>query len=103
MSSAGDWDQFVDELARELVPALVRRLYGFHLVRVRMLRAPSEKLVYLYLILAQPQSFTGIRRGLGLAMRTVDRALRRLRASGCVRQDDVYLYWVAELESENSA
>lgn len=103
MSSAGDWDQFVDELARELVPALVRRLYGFHLVRVRMLRAPSEKLIYLYLVLAEPQSFTGIRRGLGLAMRTVDRALRRLRASGCVRQDDVYLYWVADVKSRGSS
>ena len=68
-----------------------------------MLRAPSEKLVYLYLILAQPQSFTGIRRGLGLAMRTVDRALRRLRASGCVRQDDVYLYWVADFRSRGSS
>ena len=79
------------------------RLYGFHLVRVRMLRAPSEKLVYLYLILAQPQSFTGIRKGLGLAMRTVDRALRRLRASGCVRQDEVYLYWVAEAVSGDSS
>jgi predicted DNA-binding transcriptional regulator len=103
LSSAGDWDQFVDELARELVPALVRRLYGFHLVRVRMLRAPSEKLIYLYLVLAEPQSFTGIRRGLGLAMRTVDRALRRLRASGCVRQDDVYLYWVADVKSRGSS
>jgi len=67
-----------------------------------MLRAPSEKLIYLYLILAQPQSFTGIRRGLGLAMRTVDSALRRLRASGCVRQDDVFLYWVADSGSGDS-
>jgi predicted DNA-binding transcriptional regulator len=68
-----------------------------------MLRAPSEKLIYLYLVLAEPQSFTGIRRGLGLAMRTVDRALRRLRASGCVRQDDVYLYWVADVKSRGSS
>ena len=99
MSSARDWDQLMDELARQLVPVLVRRLYGFHLVRVRMLRAPSEKLIYLYLVLAEPQSFTGIRRGLGLAVRTVDRALRRLRSLGCVRQDDVYFYWVSRFES----
>lgn len=102
MGSADEWDDLVEGLARELVPALTRRLYGFHLVRVRMMRAPSEKLIYLYLVLAEPQSFTGIRRGLGLAVNTVDRALRRLRASGCVKQDDVYLYWVAEARSRDS-
>jgi len=44
--------------------------------------------------MAEPQSFTSIRRSLGLAVKTVDRALRRLRASECVMLDDVYQYWV---------
>ena len=96
MSSTDDWDNFVDVLARDLVSALMRRLYDFHLGRIRVLGAPSEKLVYLFLVLSEPQSFTGIRRSLGLAVKTVDRALGRLRDSGCVMQDDVYLYWVAE-------
>ena len=94
MSSRDDWDNFVETLAGELVSALMRRLYDFHLGRIRVLGAPSEKLVYLFLVLAEPQSFTSIRRSLGLAVKTVDRALRRLKASGCVMQDDVYLYWV---------
>ena len=94
MSSADEWDDFVDALARDLVSAMMRRLYAFHLGKIRLLRAPSEKLIYLFLVLAEPQSFTGIRRSLSLAVKTVDRALRRLKASGCVMQDEVYLYWV---------
>ena len=94
MDSVDEWEGFVEGLARELVSALRRRLYGVHLDRLRGLGAPSEKLVYLYLVLAEPQSFMGIRRSLGLAVKTVDRALRRLKASGCVMQDNVYLYWV---------
>ena len=94
MDSVDEWEVFVEGLAGELVSALRRRLYRVHLDRIRGLGAPSEKLVYLYLVLAEPQSFTGIRRSLSLAVKTVDRALRRLKASGCVTQDDVYLYWV---------
>ena len=102
MSSADEWDDFVEALARDLVSALRRRLYHFHLGRIRLLGAPSEKLVYLFLMIAEPQSFTSIRRSLGLAVKTVDRALRRLKASGCVMQDDVYLYWV-EARSQDSS
>ena len=94
MSYTDDWDNFVETVARDLVSALMRRLYDVHLSRIRVLGAPSEKLVYLFLVLAEPQSFTGIRRSLGLAVKTVDRALGRLRDSGCVMQDEVYLYWV---------
>ncbi len=89
-----DWDNFVETVARELVSALMRRLYYVHLGRIRVLGVPSEKLVYLYLVLAEPQSFTSIRRSLGLVVKTVDRALRRLRSRGYVAQDSVFLYWV---------
>jgi len=95
LSSADEWDEFVETLAGELASFLRGKLYDIPLSRIRMLRTPSEKLVYLYLVLAEPQSFTGIRRSLGLAVKTVDKALKRLRTSGCVMQDDVYLYWVA--------
>lgn len=95
LSSADEWDEFMEALTRELVLALRRRLYDFHFGRIRLLGAHSEKLVYLFLVLAEPQSFTSIRRSLSLAVKTVDRALRRLKASGCVMQDDVYLYWVS--------
>ena len=86
----------MEGLARELVSALRRRLYGAHLDRLRGLGAASEKLVYLYLVLAEPQSFTTIRRGLSLGGRTVDRVLRRLRERGYVTQDVRFLYWIEE-------
>ena len=63
---------------------------------VREEGAPSEKLVYLYLVLAGPQRFTTIRRGLALGERTVDIALRRLRERGYVTQDSKFLYWIKD-------
>jgi len=96
LDSVDEWEGFVEGLARELVSALRRRLYGAHLDRLRGLGAASEKLVYLYLVLAEPQSFTTIRRGLSLGGRTVDRVLRRLRERGYVTQDVRFLYWIEE-------
>jgi len=96
LGSADDWDDLVEGLARELASVLRRRLYGAHLDRLRGLGAPSEKLVYLYLVLAEPQSFTTVRRGLSLGGRTVDRVLRRLRERGYVTQDVRFLYWIEE-------
>jgi len=94
----GDWDAFVEDLAEELAPALRRRLYDAHLRRLRRLRSTGEKLVYLFLVVAQPQTFTSIRRALSLSRDTVDRALRRLLEAGFVYQDERYLYWVSLLE-----
>jgi len=62
--------------------------------RVRAMSAPSEKLVYLYLIQSQPQSFTTIQRALSLSSRTVDQAIRKLMEHGHVTLDKTYLYWV---------
>jgi len=59
--------------------------------------APSEKLVYFYLVLAEPQTFTGVRQGLDIGVKTVERALRRLREREYVVQDRKYLYWVEKL------
>ena len=68
------------------------------LERLRGLGPPSDKLVYLYLVVAEPQLFTGVWRGLDIGVKTVDRALRRLREGGHVVQDRAYLYWVEGLE-----
>jgi len=94
----GEWEGLVERLARDLTQAVTRRLYRAHLNRIRSMRAPSEKLVYLYLVLTEPQTFTGVRRGLDIGVKTVDRALRRLRERGYVIQDRKYLYWVERLE-----
>jgi DNA-binding MarR family transcriptional regulator len=100
LDSVDDWEGFVEGLARDLVSALRRRLYGAHLDRLRGLGAPSEKLIYLYLLLAEPQSFTTIRRGLALGGRTVDIALRRLRERGYVTQDIRFLYWIKDAKAK---
>jgi len=100
LGSEEDWEGFVEGLARELASALRRRLYGAHLERIQGMGPPSEKLVYLYLLLTQPQSFTTIRRGLFLGVKTVDRALRRLRGRGYIVQDKKFLYWIKEAQKE---
>ena len=92
-----EWEEFLESLVRDLTPALKRRLYMAKLERLRGLGPPSDKLVYLYLVVAEPQSFVGIWRGLSLSVKTVDRALRRLKEGGYVVQDRTYLYWVEGL------
>lgn len=52
--------------------------------------APSEKLVYFYLVLAEPQTFTGVRQGLDIGVKTVDRALRRLREDTSFRTENTF-------------
>ena len=101
MGSGDEWEELVEALAQQLVQSLQRRLYKTHLDRVRSLKAPSEKLIYLYLLLAQPQSFTTTRRALSLGERTVDRALRRLLEKECIIIDKWYLYTLTPTQSEN--
>ena len=96
MSSPKDYDDFVDALASDLVAAVRRKFYGTHLFRIRAMRAPAEKLVYLYLMNTQPQTFTSIRRALSISRDTVDRTLRRLLEARFVFIDDRYLYWLVE-------
>ena len=97
MSHKGEWEEFVERLVRDMTPALKRRLYMAQLERLRELGPPSDKLVYLYLMVAEPQPFVGVWRSLGLGVKTVDRALRRLKEGGYVVQDRAYLYWVEGL------
>ena len=101
MGSGGEWEKLVEAIAQELIPFLQRGLHGAHLNRIRDLRTPSEKLIYLYLLMTQPQSFTTTRRALSLGERTVDRALRRLLEKQCIFLDDRYLYTLAPTQSAN--
>ena len=98
MRSEGEWSILVESLARELVPALRRRLYRAHFDRIRSMSSYAEKLVYLYLLLAQPQSFITILRALSMARKTADRVLRSLMFKEYLIQDNLYLYWVEEPE-----
>ena len=91
-----DYDDFVEALASDLVAAVRRRFYGGHLFRVQAMRAPAEKLVYLFLVNSQPQTFTSIRRALSISRDTVDRTLKKLLEARVVYLDDRYLYWLVE-------
>lgn len=66
-----------------------------HYVRVRRLRAPTAKLVYLFLRDHQPQSLATIRHTLGISKSAGQDALEELRVAGFVVQDEEYLYWLA--------
>ena len=101
MGSMGEWEELVDALAKDLIPSIHRQFYRPHMDRVRGLGAPSEKLVYFFLVHSEPQSFSTIRRALSMSSRTVDRALRILLKSGFVSIDRRYLYWVSPPQPDN--
>jgi predicted DNA-binding transcriptional regulator len=98
MEPEGEWSALVESLAEALVPALSVKLRRAHYERILFIRAPSEKLIYLYLVKTQPQTFVDIRRALGLGRMTVDRALKGLMEKGYVVQDIRYLYWIEDVE-----
>jgi len=91
-----EWERLVDELAGELASDLRRHLYRGHLERIRKLTAWSDRFLYLYLLLFQPQSFTSLVRGLNLPRRTAARSLGRLREKGLITLDERGLYWTIE-------
>ena len=98
MGYVGEWEEFVERLAQDLAPALRRRMYREQFERMLELRSSSEKLVYLFLVESQPQSFTAMRKSLGIGRATLSRTLERLREWGLVAMDDRLLYWTEPLE-----
>jgi len=89
-------DDALLEIAAALSRDLKRQLYPRkYFVRLRGLESPAEKLVYLFLLLAQPQTFTSTRRLLGLGNKTVARCLKKLVDLGFVVLDE-NLYWTVE-------
>jgi len=90
-------DDALLEIAITLSRDLKRQLYPRkHFSRLRSLDSPAEKLVYLFLLLAQPQTFTSIRRLLGLGNKTVARCLKKLVDLRLIVLDENFLYWTAE-------
>ena len=61
--------------------------------RMREIGASSEKLVYIYLALFQPQTSLSIRHGTGLHRNTLSDALNSLRKAGYVVLDEGSLWW----------
>jgi len=90
-------DDALLEIAAALSRDLKKKLYPRkYFNRLRGLESPAEKLVYLFLLLAQPQTFTSVRRLLGLGNKTVARCLKKLVDLGFVVQDENFLYWTVE-------
>ena len=108
----GEWEEFIERLARELaqllIPALAkevsrglasqlrRQLREDHFRRFRGMEDLSEKVVYRHLIETQPDTFTGIRRALAMDKKTLSRALKSLMRKEFVVLDDWSQYWVTE-------
>ncbi len=100
MELEGTWDGLVKSLAKDLAYSLKKEMYRAHYQRLKTQETTSEKLVYLHILHSQPQTFTSIRRSLGLSSYTVNQALRRLGAHGHVVKDSSRLYWVSEPETD---
>jgi len=85
------------EIATTLSRDLKRQLYPRkYFIRLRSLDRPAEKLVYLFLLLAQPQTFASVRRLLGLGNKTVARCLKKLVDLRLVILDENFIYWTSE-------
>lgn len=94
-------DKLVEEIARELAQELKRFVYPKEYFDcMRGLGTPSEKLVYLYIWLCQPQTFTSIKRCLNLPGMTVARALKELKEKTLIFEDKNFLYWTANRQAE---
>jgi len=81
--------------ADEFEASLWVRRYGGHVDRLRRLSRASEKLVYLFLVNSEPQSFSTLQRSLSLSPSTIDGAVRSLLARGYIVLDETRLYWVS--------
>jgi predicted transcriptional regulator len=85
--------EIADALARELKKVLYPREYFESIMR---LKAPTEKLVYLYIWLTQPQTFGSVKRGLNLSSTSTNRAVKSLLDKGLIVKDKHSLYWTGD-------
>ena len=99
----GDWEDALRRLADEALQRARLESELRHYERVRRIRAPTAKLVYLFLKDHQPQSLTSIRRTLGISRNSAPRALEELVELGFVVRDDQFLYWVTPFQGKDSA
>jgi DNA-binding transcriptional ArsR family regulator len=88
-----DWDRLLELLSRELVLRIRMEYYSRYFSVLKSLSTPAQKLVYLYIVLFQPQTFTSIMRMLRLNERTVMKALSSLEGGGHICKDEAF-WWV---------
>ncbi len=94
-----DWEDALRRLVDEALNRTRLESVFRHYERVRRIKAPSAKLVYLFLKDHQPQSLASLRRTLGISRNSAPRAVTELVELGVVVRDDQFLYWVTPLEA----
>jgi CRP-like cAMP-binding protein len=95
MNGEAPSDELITEIADELARELKRLIHpGVCFSNMRELSGPTEKLVYLYIWLMQPQTFAGIRRSLNLCKASLARVLRRLEERGLIVREGFFLYTI---------
>ena len=90
-----DWEDVVSRHAIDLLGKVGLESELMHYKRVKILGAPSAKLVYIFIRHHQPQSLASIRRTLGIGSNSVLRALRELTRLGFIVRDEEFLYWMS--------
>ena len=92
-------EDFIIEVACTLASELRRQIRPKEcLGRMKNLGGSSEKLVYMYLWLTQPQTFSEIRRNLNISKTTLARVLRLLESKYMIRREGLLLYTAHEFD-----
>jgi hypothetical protein len=96
-------EQAIAEIAETLAVELKKLLYPReYFEKMRQLKTLAEKLVYLYILLTQPQTFSGVKQGLGICKASAAKALQKLERMGLIAQDSYFLYWITVGKREHS-
>jgi hypothetical protein len=86
-------DELVSEVALELAKEVKRFIYPMECFsQMSALNNSTDKLVYIYVWLTQPQTFASVRRSLNLSKATLARSLRRLEQKGLIVREGLILY-----------
>jgi hypothetical protein len=86
-------DELVSEVAFELAKEVKRFMYPRECFsQMLALSNSTDKLVYVYVWLTQPQTFASVRRSLNLSKATLARSLRRLEQKGLIVREGLILY-----------
>ena len=86
-------DELVSEVAFELAKEVKRFIYLRECFsQMSALNNSTDKLVYMYVWLTQPQTFASVRRSLNLSKATLARSLRRLEQKGLIVREGLILY-----------
>ena len=92
------WDDLVNGIVEGVVSSIKREYFMGYVNHMREIGAASEKLVYIYLALFQPQTSLSLRRGTGLHRNTLSEALSSLQRAGYVRLDEGALWWTSVVD-----